>query len=167
MMQPRARLVLVDDELAVQRVLATALRLEGFDVQVASDADEGWRVIERERPDAAILDVMMPGRDGLELLRQLRASELRDLPVVVLSARAQPEDLRRGHDAGADLYLTKPFDIEPLVWHLDEILRDYGSRASEREPNLLQRLRVQGPLTLEELYERHLQRSAAQTATGA
>ncbi len=163
MQKPRARLVLVDDELAVQRVLATALRLEGFDVIVAGDAAEGWRAIERERPDAAILDVMMPGRDGIDLLRQVRASELRDLPVVVLSARSQPEDLRRGDEAGADAYLTKPFDIEPLVWHLDETLRASRERSGSREPNVLERLRTHGPLTIGELYERHLQCAGAPT----
>ncbi len=151
----RGRLVLVDDDLAVQRLLAQALRLDGFDVEVAGDAEEGWQLIERFRPDLVVLDVMMPGVDGLSLLRRLRESPThRDLYVMLLSARAQPEDLQRGTRAGADVYITKPFSIEQLVWHLDEALAGHAALRSADRPDPLARMRRNGPLSMDDLLSR-------------
>lgn len=151
MRRSRGQLLLVDDDLSVRRLLAEALRLEGYDVDVAGDVDEGWQAIETRRPDVVILDVMMPGGDGLHLLRRVRGTaELRDLTVVLLSARAQPEDLRRGQQAGADLYVTKPFTIEQLVWHLDEAMHS----PVERPVDPLERFRNNGPLSMDALMDR-------------
>lgn len=144
--------MLVDDDLSVRRLLAEALRLEGFDVEVGSDVDEGWEAIERAQPQLVVLDVMMPGADGLTLLRRVReSSSHRDLPVILLSARTQPDDLRSGDRAGADMYITKPFSIEHLVWSIDEAIRGRPRSRVTSLPEPLERLRRNGPIPLEEL----------------
>jgi two-component system OmpR family response regulator len=152
--QTRGSVVLVDDELSVRRLLSEALRLEGFEVETAASAEEGWQVIDRMQPDVAVVDVMMPGGDGLGLLSRLRGSvRHHDLPVAMLTTRAQQEDIERGRRAGADVYVTKPFSIEQLVWHLDEL------RVKERAPAPTATLdslglRRHGPLSLQAIVER-------------
>ncbi len=144
--------MLVDDDLAVRRLLAEALQLEGFEVEVGSDAEEGWQAIERTGPELVVLDVMMPGADGLSLLRRVReSSAYRDLPVILLSARSQPDDLRSGDRAGADMYVTKPFSIEHLVWCIDETMRKRPRSRVASLPGPLERLRRHGPIPLDEL----------------
>jgi len=152
--QSRGSVVLVDDELSVRRLLSEALRLEGFEVHTAATAQEGWEVIDRVQPDVAVIDVMMPGGDGLGLLSRVRGSvRQHDLPVAMLTARAQQDDIERGRRAGADVYVTKPFSIEQLVWHLDELCVKERAPAPTATLDSLG-LRRHGPMSLQAIVER-------------
>ncbi len=117
-----AWVLVVDDEPAVRESLDRALRLEGYRVSLAADGAEALRAIGDGELDAVILDVMMPGIDGLEVSRMVRASGLRT-PILMLTARDQVSDRVAGLDAGADDYLVKPFALEELFARLRALLR--------------------------------------------
>ena len=116
------RILVVDDEPAVRDALARALKLDGYDVELAEDGEQGLRAVERSRPDAVVLDVLMPRLDGLAACRRLRASGDRT-PVLMLTARDAVPDRVAGLDAGADDYLVKPFALEELLARLRALLR--------------------------------------------
>jgi two-component system response regulator MprA len=119
-------IMVVDDEAAVRDALRRALSLEGYDVELATDGAEALqRLDEGARPDALLLDVLMPGVDGLEVCRRLRRSGSR-LPVLLLTARAEVSDRVSGLDAGADDYLTKPFALQELLARVRALLRRSG-----------------------------------------
>jgi len=116
-------LVLVaDDDRAVREALERALQLEGFEVELTADGDATLAAIERRTPDAVVLDVMMPGLDGLDVTRRLRRTGNR-VPILLLTARDAVGDRVEGLDAGADDYLPKPFALEELVARLRALLR--------------------------------------------
>jgi two-component system, OmpR family, response regulator MprA len=127
------RVLVVDDEPAVRDALSRALRLEGYDVELAADGREALDGWDAAAPDAVVLDVLMPRLDGLEVCRRRRAGEDRT-PVLVLTARDAVADRVRGLDAGADDYLVKPFALEELLARLRALLRRTG--AGER-PDVL------------------------------
>ncbi len=114
--------MVVDDEPAVRTALERALRLEGYDVELAADGSEALRRLALSAPDAIVLDVLMPEVDGLEVCRRLRAADDRT-PVLMLTARDAVEDRVAGLDAGADDYLVKPFALEELFARLRALLR--------------------------------------------
>jgi two-component system response regulator MprA len=116
------RILVVDDERAVRESLGRALELEGYSVELAADGGEALYRLESEQPDAVILDVLMPGIDGLEVARRVRRSGNR-VPVLMLTAREEVRDRVAGLDAGADDYVTKPFALEELVARLRALLR--------------------------------------------
>ncbi|HEX9683010.1 MAG TPA: response regulator transcription factor [Acidimicrobiales bacterium] len=116
------RVLVVDDDPAVQTAVSRALRHEGYDVQTAGDGAEALEALERSRPDTMVLDVTMPNVDGLEVCRRLRA-EGDDLPILVLTARHAVSDRVAGLDAGADDYLVKPFALEELLARVRALLR--------------------------------------------
>jgi DNA-binding response OmpR family regulator len=117
---PPPRILLVDDDPVIVRLLQINFRLEGFEVDAASRGEEALQKVRANRPDVVILDVMMPGIDGWEVARQLKENPaVRHIPVIFLSARAQDEDRHRGYALGVDEYVTKPFDPA----HLVEIVR--------------------------------------------
>lgn len=119
--------MVVDDEAPVREALRRALRLEGYDVALAADGDEALRrLAEGPQPDALLLDVLMPGVDGLEVCRRLRRSGSR-LPVLMLTARAEVSDRVSGLDAGADDYLAKPFALQELFARVRALLRRSGT----------------------------------------
>lgn len=120
-MQTEQLVLAVDDEPAALRVIRLCLRDEGFRVLTASSADEALRLAEQYRPDVAVLDVMMPGTDGLELMRELRARG--NLPVLLLTGRSTDRDKVHGLDLGADDYLVKPFNPEELGARVRAVLR--------------------------------------------
>jgi two-component system, OmpR family, response regulator MprA len=123
------KILVVDDERAVRESLRRALELEGYEIELAADGSEAlYRLEGNEEPDAMILDVLMPGVDGLEVCRRLRVSGSK-LPVLMLTARTQVEDRVAGLDAGADDYVTKPFALEELLARVRALLR----RTSEEE----------------------------------
>ena len=116
-------LVLVaDDDRAVREALERALQLEGFEVELAGDGDTTLAAVEKRTPDALVLDIMMPGLDGLDVTRRLRRTGNR-VPILLLTARDAVGDRVEGLDAGADDYLPKPFALEELVARLRALLR--------------------------------------------
>ena len=117
-----ARLLVVDDEPAVRDALRRALSLEGYDVELAEDGAEALAAAARTLPDAILLDVLMPGLDGLAVCRRLRAQG-DAVPVLMLTARAEVSDRVAGLDAGADDYLPKPFALEELLARVRALLR--------------------------------------------
>ena len=126
--EPRKqRILIVDDDPVIVRLLQINFRLEGYDVDTASHGEEALERVRSQRPDVVILDVMMPGLDGWEVCRQLKANPaVRHIPVIFLSARAQDEDRQRGYALGVDEYVTKPFD----PGHLVEIVRAALAKSS-------------------------------------
>jgi len=116
------RILVVDDDRAVRESLRRSLTFNGYEVDVASDGGEALDRLRAERPDALVLDVMMPRVGGLETCRRLRADG-DDVPILVLTARDSIADRVAGLDAGADDYLVKPFDLEELLARLRALLR--------------------------------------------
>ena len=116
------RLLVVDDDRAVRESLRRALTLEGYEVDLAEDGADGLAHVAGASPDAVVLDVAMPGVDGLEMCRRLR-HDGNSLPVLMLTARESVSDRVAGLDAGADDYLVKPFALEELLARLRALLR--------------------------------------------
>ncbi len=125
----RGRLLIADDEQTILDLLAASLRFAGFDVSTAADGRQALTKARKERPDAMVLDVMMPGIDGFDLVRRLRA-EGHEAPVLFLTARDATEDKVRGLTVGGDDYVTKPFSLEEVIARLEALLRRAGKRAT-------------------------------------
>jgi two-component system response regulator MprA len=120
-------ILIVDDERAVRESLRRALELEGYGVELSVDGETALERLRREPPpDAVILDVLMPGVDGLEVCRRLRAAG-NVVPVLMLTARAEIDSRVAGLDAGADDYLPKPFALAELLARLRALLRRAGN----------------------------------------
>ena len=117
-----ARILVVDDEVALRNALRRALTLEGYRVEEAPDGEHALRWLASESPDAIVLDILMPQVDGLEVCRRLRSSG-DQTPVLMLTARDMVSDRVAGLDAGADDYLAKPFALEELLARLRALLR--------------------------------------------
>jgi DNA-binding response OmpR family regulator len=117
-------LVLVaDDDEDILLLVTTRLKRDGFEIVQASNGDEALAVARERRPDLAVLDIGMPGLDGVEVLEQIRADDdLRAMKVLLLTAKAQESDVRRGFDAGADAYVKKPFSPADLSARVRELL---------------------------------------------
>jgi two-component system, OmpR family, response regulator MprA len=125
------KVLVVDDERAVRESLRRALELEGYEIELAADGQEAlYRLDSDAQPDALVLDVLMPGVDGLEVARTIRRSGNR-VPILMLTARTQVEDRVEGLDAGADDYLTKPFALEELLARLRALLRRTAEGSGE------------------------------------
>ena len=125
------KILVVDDERAVRESLRRALELEGYEIELAEDGTKALdRLHSEPEPDAMVLDVLMPGMDGLEVSRTLRREGSR-LPILMLTARTQVEDRVEGLDAGADDYLTKPFALEELLARVRALLRRTSDDSGE------------------------------------
>ena len=120
--EPMPELLLVDDDPPIRRMLERTLRAEGYSVSAAADGGAALAAIERSLPDAIVLDVTMPGLDGLAVTRRLRAKGLR-VPILLLTARDAVHERVAGLDAGADDYLVKPFDVDELSARVRALLR--------------------------------------------
>ena len=116
------RILVVDDDRAVRESLRRSLAFNGYSVDLAQDGQEALEMITSERPDALVLDVMMPRMDGLQVCRHLRSTG-DDLPILVLTARDSVSERVAGLDAGADDYLPKPFALEELLARMRALLR--------------------------------------------
>jgi DNA-binding response OmpR family regulator len=118
------RLVLIaDDDEDILALVKTIVERQGHEVMAARDGAEALALVVQRRPDLAVLDISMPELDGLEVLRRLRAeSHTRDVPVVLLSARAQEADVVLGFGTGADAYVRKPFSPRELADHVAQLL---------------------------------------------
>jgi two-component system KDP operon response regulator KdpE len=145
-MTQSARILLVDDEVSIQRAVAPLLRSRGYDVDVAATGAEAVRIFNGQRPDLIVLDLGLPDIDGTEVCRQIRAESA--LPIIVLSARGAEADKVNALELGADDYVTKPFSPDELVARIRVALRRVLA-ASESSSG---RLRV-GDLTID--YDRH------------
>lgn len=126
-----SRILVVDDEANIRRIVASYLRSEGFDVIEAADGEAGLIEFERTHPDLVILDIMMPGRGGIEVLQEIRRRS--NVYVILLTARAEETDLVVGLTVGADDYITKPFGAKELVARVKAVLRR-GREATDRPP---------------------------------
>jgi two-component system OmpR family response regulator len=138
------RVLVVDDEATLTELLSMALRYEGWDVRGAGDGLSAVRLAREFRPDAVVLDIMLPDIDGLEVLRRIH-SESPDIPVLFLTAKDAVEDRIAGLTAGGDDYVSKPFSLEEVVARLRALMRRSG-RGSARADAML----VVGDLTLDE-----------------
>ncbi|MEU8677291.1 response regulator transcription factor [Streptomyces sp. NPDC048560] len=139
------RVLVVDDEAPLAELLSMALRYEGWDVRSAGDGGGAVRAARDFRPDAVVLDVMLPDMDGLAVLGRMRR-ELSDVPVLFLTARDSVEDRIAGLTAGGDDYVTKPFSLEEVVARLRGLIRRSGTAAAARSDSTL----VVGDLVLNE-----------------
>ncbi len=138
------RVLVVDDEPSLTDLLSMALRYEGWEIRTAGDGAGALKAAREFRPDAVVLDVMLPDVDGLELLRRLRA-DTPDIPILFLTARDAVEDRIAGLTAGGDDYVTKPFSLEEVVARLRGLIRRTKAADARNEALL-----VVGDLTLDE-----------------
>ena len=129
---PMATVLVVDDEPIVRDVVVRYLEREGYATLEAGDGNDARRLVERESPDLVVLDVMLPGTDGLELCRWIRSRS--ELPVIMLTARGEEADRIVGLELGADDYVTKPFSPRELAARVRSVLRRSraGSLSTER-----------------------------------
>jgi CheY-like chemotaxis protein len=119
-----AKILVVDDDRVIQQLLVVNLELEGYEVDVASDGEQALERVKAGRPALVLLDIMMPKLDGWEVCRRIKQDpDLKDTPIIFLSARAQEMDVRRGYATGVDAYLTKPFDPVELLDLVERVLR--------------------------------------------
>ena len=119
------RVLVADDDNDILLLVTTRLRRDGFEVTAARDGDEALALARAERPRVAVLDIGMPGLDGLEVLAAIRADEqLRDVRVLLLTAKAQESDVRRGYAAGADAYVRKPFSPSELSMRVRKLIEE-------------------------------------------
>jgi two-component system OmpR family response regulator len=123
------RILLVEDDEMIGDALCVALRDAAYAVDWVKDGESALRALGNQEHEAVLLDLGLPGRDGLEVLKKLRANE-GSLPVIIITARDGVEDRVKGLDLGADDYLTKPFDIDELLARLRATLRRQGGQAA-------------------------------------
>lgn len=124
-MKSKVTCLFVDDDPGVRELVALNLALEGIEVHVADSGLGVEQMVHDLEPDLVLLDIMMPGRDGYQVLTSLKASEAtRDIPVVLLTAKATDAEIWEGWRAGADYYLTKPFNVDQLVEYFELILSE-------------------------------------------
>jgi len=138
------RVLVVDDESALAELVSMALRFENWAVRCAGDGGAAVREAKQFRPDAVVLDIMLPDLDGLEVLRRIRMDQP-EVPVLFLTAKDAVEDRIAGLTVGGDDYVTKPFSVEELVLRVRSLLRRSSSVASVTSSQL-----VVGELTLDE-----------------
>jgi len=127
------RVLVVEDNEDLAFGLRTVLDFEGYDVDVAPDGESGLAAIRDRPPDLLVLDLMLPGKSGFDVLRELRGSGHR-LPILILTARSQESDVVLGFDVGADDYVTKPFSTAELLARVRALLRRSAQTAFDSEP---------------------------------
>jgi two-component system, OmpR family, phosphate regulon response regulator PhoB len=138
-----SRILVVEDESAIAELVAINLRHAGFEVTVAADAEQAQAAVDAVLPQLVVLDWMLPGRSGHALARQWRlAARTREMPIIMLTARADEADKVSGLDAGADDYLTKPFSVNELLARIRALLR-------RRAPDALDAVVEVGALSLD------------------
>jgi DNA-binding response OmpR family regulator len=128
-MAERKKVLVIDDSAGVRKAVAEHLLEHGYDVKVAEDGVRGLQAVLSEKPDAVILDVMMPGWDGFKLCRMIRARGL-TCPILMLTGRSDIDDKKEGFSSGADDYLAKPFDPVEVELRIEALLRRAASGPS-------------------------------------
>ncbi len=122
MVNGKKKILVIEDSLTMQRLLSYVFEKEGYDVQIASNGVEGLEKARAIKPDLVFTDLMMPIKDGYEVCREIRADEhLKDIILIILTARGQDSDVEKGLAAGADDYVVKPFDPPKVVDRVKEI----------------------------------------------
>ena len=125
MTENQKTVIVVEDEPDAAELFAEMMRVSGFRVLKTYSSTPAISLIGKERPDAVILDIMMPDISGLEVLRFMRRDpELKETPVIVVSARSMPSDIREGLEAGATIYLTKPVGYLDLKKSIDQVMQE-------------------------------------------
>jgi two-component system alkaline phosphatase synthesis response regulator PhoP len=132
---PKPKILVIDDEQSIRKLVSAYLRPEGYEVYTASDGTSGLKAARAYKPDLVVLDIMLPGMDGIELLSQLRRES--DVYVIMLTAKAEETDKIVGLSVGADDYVTKPFSPRELVARIKAALRRQYSGSSLRDRNVL------------------------------
>ncbi len=127
----KERILIIEDDEAIQRILRRALTYEGYVVESAQDGESGLKLFRESRPDLVVLDWMLPGIDGLEVCQRLRAAS--KVPILMLTAKDTVQDRVQGLDAGADDYIVKPFQVEEFLARVRALLR---RTEAERAPVL-------------------------------
>lgn len=162
-MTQKKRILLIEDEEDVAALVKLHAELSGYRLHVEVDGVNGFRTIEREKPDLVILDVMLPGENGLDVCRKMKGSpELRNIPIVLLSAKSEELDILLGLELGADDYVTKPFSPKILFSRVKAVLRrgkdpekpvkvaKYGEFTLDFDRYIMRKGEKQIPLTLSE-----------------
>ena len=141
------RILVVDDDKSILKVLRGYLEQAGYQVLVASDGEAALHTLRRERPDLMVLDVMMPGRDGWDVTRTVRAdTSLAATPIIMLTARIEDTDKIVGLELGADDYITKPFNAREVVARVNALLR---RTKLDQLPGATPRILINGALRLD------------------
>lgn len=162
-MTQKPKLLLIEDEEDIAALIKLQADLSGYKLFVETDGINGFRAVEREKPDLVILDIMLPGQSGLDVCRKIkRNSELKEIPVIILSAKSEELDVVLGLELGADDYVTKPFSPKVLFSRVKAVLRrgieeqkapkavTFGDYTLEIDRYLLRRGDKYIPLTLSE-----------------
>src|SRR5688500_257267 len=116
------KILVIEDDVHIALGLSKNLQFEGFSVEVAADGERGLEMVVDNQPDLILLDVMLPRMNGFEILREVRRLQL-EIPVIMLTAKAQEDEKIRGLDLGADDYITKPFSLHELMARVRAVLR--------------------------------------------
>jgi DNA-binding response OmpR family regulator len=131
------RILVIEDEPPISMAVKDELEFEGFQVEVVEDGQEGLEKTLQDTPDLVVLDLMLPGKSGLEICRDVRERGLKT-PIIVLTARTQETDRVRGLDLGADDYVVKPFSLAELLARVRAVLRRSEKPGEESDPDVLQ-----------------------------
>lgn len=134
----KTRLLLVEDEEDIADLIKLHAELAGYKMIAETDGLNGYRAIEREKPDLVILDIMLPGQSGLDLCRKIKNHpDLKGIPIIMISAKSEEIDVVLGLELGADDYVTKPFSPKVLFSRIKAVLRR-GNEGEEKPPKLVQ-----------------------------
>jgi len=129
---PKERVLVVDDEREFVDVISERLGAKGFDILRAFDGKEGIERAHADKPDLIILDISMPEMSGYDVCRKLKLDEaFKDIPIIILTAKFQPNDIKFGIGMGADAYLTKPLELEPLLQTVKALLKARKKRVRQ------------------------------------
>lgn len=132
----KKRIILIEDEEDIAALIKLQAELSGYKLHVEVDGLNGFRSIERERPDLVILDIMLPGQNGLDVCRKMKSNnDLKNIPIILLTAKADELDILLGLELGADDYISKPFSSKVLFSRIKAVLR--RSKEPEKVPLIL------------------------------
>ncbi|MFB6254850.1 MAG: response regulator transcription factor [Halobacteriaceae archaeon] len=119
--------LVIEDDKEVRDILKFDLENSGYNVELFDNGDDGWNYLEEgsHQPDAVILDIMVPGRDGMQILQNIREdNELNDIPVIMLSSLSREENIIDGFESGATYYVTKPFQTKELISRVQRVIQN-------------------------------------------